>query len=64
LPLRVEVAADCAWARPIRLAEATTTWLRELYDEAGAPLPGTPATLHADLEQVARHNDKHAAICG
>lgn len=54
VPVSVEV--DCAWARPIRFAAATKDWL-------AARMPW-PEHLRADLEQVARHNDKHAAFCG
>jgi len=53
VPVRVEV--DCAWARPIRFAPETKEWL------AGR-MPW-PEQVRADLEKVARHNDKHQAFC-
>ncbi len=53
LPVSVEV--DCAWARPIRFEAATKTWLADR-------LPW-PDYVRADLEKVARHNDKHEAFC-
>jgi len=46
---------DCAWARPIRFAPETKEWL------AGR-MPW-PEQVRADLEKVARHNDKHQAFC-
>ena len=49
------IEADCAWARPIRFAPATKDWL-------AARMPW-PEHVRADLEKIARHNDKHAAFC-
>ena len=53
LPVSVEV--DCAWARPIRLQPATKDWLAER-----GPWPDP---VRADLEKVARHNEKHETFC-
>lgn len=53
LPVTVEV--DCAWARPIRFAPATKEWLAERMP--------WPEYVRADLEKVARHNEKFEAIC-
>ena len=53
--LPVSVEADCAWARPIRLADATKAWL-------AARIPW-PDHVRADLEKIARHNEKYEAFC-
>jgi len=53
LPVSVEV--DCAWARPIRLQPATKDWLAER-----GPWPDP---VRADLEKVARHNEKFETFC-
>jgi hypothetical protein len=47
--------ADCAWARPIRFGPATKDWLAER-----GPWPDP---VRADLEKVARHNEKHETFC-
>jgi len=49
------VEADCVWARPIRFAPATKAWL-------AARMPW-PEPVRADLEKIARHNEKLAALC-
>ncbi len=54
LPVSVEV--DCAWAKPILFSEATKTWLAERTP--------WPANVLADLERIARHNDKFKTFCG
>lgn len=53
LPAGVEV--DCAWARPIRFTDATKAWLA-----AGMPWPDQ---VRADLDKIARHNEKHGMFC-
>ena len=53
LPVSVEV--DCAWARPIRFTDATKAWL--------AALSPWPDQVRADLENIAKHNEKHEAFC-
>ena len=53
IPVRVDV--DCAWARPIRFSEATKAWL-------GALVPW-PDHVRADLDKIAKHNEKHGALC-
>jgi hypothetical protein len=52
----IRIDADCAWAKPIRFSEATKAWLAERTP--------WPAPLRADLEKIARHNDKHRVFCG
>ncbi len=47
----------CAWVRPIRFTQESKAWLLEHQTDM-------PASLAADLEQVARYNDKVNAICG
>ena len=53
LPISVEM--DCAWARPIRFDAATKAWL-----EALSPWPDP---VRADLDKIAKHDEKHAAFC-
>ena len=60
-PLSVDT--DCAWARPIHFSAPTKAWLHTLFDEAGRPRPGTPATLKSDLGSVVRHNRKYEEFC-
>ncbi|MBC8337129.1 MAG: hypothetical protein H8E39_00420 [Alphaproteobacteria bacterium] len=54
--LPVSVGADCAWARPIKFSQTTKAWLAERSP--------WPEGARADLEKVARHNDKHRVFCG
>jgi hypothetical protein len=53
--LPVAVEADCAWAKPIRFADATKAWLQ-------AHMPW-PDHVRADLDKIAKHNEKHAVFC-
>ena len=53
--LPVTVEADCAWARPIRFDAATKGWLR-------AQMPW-PDPVRADLDKIAKHNEKHGMFC-
>jgi len=53
VPVHVEV--DCAWARPIRFQAPTKAWLAERMP--------WPEQVRADLEKVARHNEKWGAFC-
>ena len=54
IPVSVDV--DCAWAKPIRFSEPTKAWLREL-----SPWPGP---VRADLDKIAKHNEKYGVFCG
>ena len=54
LPVSIDV--DCAWAKPIKFSGPTKAWL--------ADRTPWPAPLRADLEKIARHNDKHRVFCG
>ena len=53
IPVSVEV--DCAWAKPIRFSEPTKAWLRELSP--------WPAPVRADLDKIAKHNEKYGVFC-
>jgi len=54
LPASTDVG--CAWVRPIKFSQSTKAWLAE-----HSPWPDP---VRADLEKIARHNDKHRAFCG
>jgi len=54
LPVSLDV--DCTWAKPVRLSNATKTWL--------ADRTPWPEPLRADLIKIAKHNEKFGAFCG
>jgi hypothetical protein len=54
--LPVSVDADCAWAKPITFSPPTKAWLAER-----SPWPDS---VRADLERIARHNEKFETFCG
>lgn len=51
----VSVAADCAWARPIRFTPRTKAWLAERMP--------WPDPVRADFDKIARHNEKYDVFC-
>ena len=51
----IQVSVDCAFAKRLEMSSETLAWL----SREGSP----PPYVLADLDRVAKHNDKVDAIC-